>query len=276
MATLPETGPLKFSDLNLAKGVPATTAGRNLSDMYSFAQGVPTLGTISMSQLRGKAAFVPVPTNWRYKKSSNKDTFSSVYMAQGPDTWGDMNSGPPYYTYVNVLTTASGLKYLQWPGGYTYFTFIGPYISMNNATNNGFTCILYTYVADNEFPWEFFTEASTLLYYNWYINYMALNTGWYVIVSRRVGNRVTVMAYSAQTSSTNIAIGRSAVDVYDHQSMGLSNGNFRVVMTIYSDTYSGYSSGIHGFVTFDYPLSDAEMAACVNDYLGTGGIPVNL
>jgi hypothetical protein len=55
MTTIPATGPVNYSDFNLAKSVASNTL-RNLSDMYGFAAGVPASGTISMSQLRGKSS----------------------------------------------------------------------------------------------------------------------------------------------------------------------------------------------------------------------------
>lgn len=55
MTTLPNTGPLKFTDFNTVRGS-SVNAKRALTNMWGFSTGVPTYGqSISMSQLRGKA-----------------------------------------------------------------------------------------------------------------------------------------------------------------------------------------------------------------------------
>jgi hypothetical protein len=54
MASIPATGAIRYTDLNLVKSATARSV-RKLSDMYGFAIGVPTSGRIKMSQLRGKS-----------------------------------------------------------------------------------------------------------------------------------------------------------------------------------------------------------------------------
>lgn len=55
MSTIPTTGVVRFSDLNIARGA-AANAFIKLSDMYGFATGVALTGTIKLGDLKGKSA----------------------------------------------------------------------------------------------------------------------------------------------------------------------------------------------------------------------------
>jgi hypothetical protein len=88
MSTIPATGPISYSDFNQAKSVPSNTT-RNLSDMYGFALAVPTTGSISMSDLRGKKAGLA----W-YLNARN----TSSYPSSGSTTWFDLGPSGVHLT----------------------------------------------------------------------------------------------------------------------------------------------------------------------------------
>jgi hypothetical protein len=112
------SGTIKFSDFNTALG---RTGPVKLSDLYSFAPGVPTAGTISANGLRGKS---------RYQNTAGfVASMRTLTVANGimnPNFWTNPFNPTPIYSSLGGPWMSSVHTVTQ-DGGYAFGTIYQPW-----------------------------------------------------------------------------------------------------------------------------------------------------
>ena len=170
MTTLPAST-IKFSDFNVAKGS-ASNATIKLSNMYSFATGVPASSTINASVLRGKSSVVAPTLIFGVDASTLVGAVGSSVLTI-PLTAGGTITGTAsmiaYYTAVDTPTTPSvdvtivkqnGLNALYRP------IIRVPLGGMSWGPNWTYFCVLKRDTASNPQAAPFFSVTSTQVYGN--------------------------------------------------------------------------------------------------------------